>query len=561
MKSLRYIPFIVCTTFILFFIPKLAFAADFTIEEVRIDAYLQEDGTVKVEESHTYDYRGDFNGISRSLIPQENSDIVDFVASEDDVPLEVEREDNQYLIYRGGEDETITIDLFYTVTNGVHVYEDVADFYYPFFDRSNESDYKQMDVYVHPPQEVEPVIAYGEDAAANFVTTEEDGTVLFAMGHVNSGENGNIRVTFDADVFPLSTVLPGFMQDSIMQEFETYKEQQERFETRAASLDASAPYFMVALVLYLLLLFFYMWRRRSTLLHEVDRTSSTVPSEGNISLTGIIAHMKYDVVNTDLLTASLLDLVRKGYVKHDGEKTFEVIDWQAEHSHETILLKWLFTKIGNDGTFMYSDLDQYLEHTKNHETFYQDFEAWKKEVLQELKQNHLRERKGMLRTFIGLSSLPLIPYAITLGIHQLFLWMALAIVFALTLVMIALFYHPRTITGIKLHSEWKGILNYYRRMDKKDWHQLSDDEKLRATIYTLGFSHKTVDSKHKQLGDSLSSSHSSTVAPLILIALATNEHFSHATRTASASDAGSHGSPPSGGGAGAGGGGGGSGGF
>ncbi|WP_054708742.1 DUF2207 domain-containing protein [Bacillus sp. JCM 19041] len=203
----------------------------------------------------------------------------------------------------------------------------------------------------------------------------------------------------------------------------------------------------------------------------------------------------------------------------------------------------------------------YLEDKKNHDKFQADFETWKKEVLHELKQNNLRERKGMMRTLIGLSSLSLIPYAITLGIHQLFLWMALAIVFALALVMIALFYHPRTINGIKFHSQWKGILKYYRGMNKKDWQQLSDDEKLRATIYTLGYNHATVKSKHKQLGDSLSSSQNSMIAPLILIALTTNEHLTHATRTASASGAVVDGSSPGGGGAGAGGSGGGSGGF
>ncbi|WP_054708740.1 DUF2207 domain-containing protein [Bacillus sp. JCM 19041] len=334
MKSLRYISFIICTTLILFFFPQPAFAADFTIEQVRIDAYFHEDGTVEVEESHTYDFEGDFNGISRSLIAQENSEIVDFEASENGNQLNVEQEDNLYKVYRGGEDETITIDLTYTIANGVHVYDDVADFYYGFFDNSNESDYNQLDLYVHPPQDAEPIVAYGEDAAADSATTEEDGTVHFAMGHVNSGKNGNIRVTFDADLFPSSTILPGSMLDSIMRDFAAYEERQERFENRAVWLDASAPFIIVAFALYLMILFSYMWRRRITLLNEAGRTSATVPSDDNMSLTAIIAHMKYDVVNVDLLTASLLDLVRKGYVKHDGEKTFEVIDWQVEYTHE-----------------------------------------------------------------------------------------------------------------------------------------------------------------------------------------------------------------------------------
>ncbi|MCM3741869.1 hypothetical protein M3210_16575 [Oceanobacillus luteolus] len=51
-----------------FLLPVHAFAVDFSIEETKIDAFLQENGMVHVTELHTYEFDGDFNGITRGLI-------------------------------------------------------------------------------------------------------------------------------------------------------------------------------------------------------------------------------------------------------------------------------------------------------------------------------------------------------------------------------------------------------------------------------------------------------------------------------------------------------------
>ncbi|MGE6295884.1 DUF2207 domain-containing protein [Guptibacillus hwajinpoensis] len=55
---------------------------EFSVESSDIKAQLREDGQVEVKESHTYEFEGDFNGISRTLIPKENTTITNFQASE-----------------------------------------------------------------------------------------------------------------------------------------------------------------------------------------------------------------------------------------------------------------------------------------------------------------------------------------------------------------------------------------------------------------------------------------------------------------------------------------------
>lgn len=82
--------------------PLNALAVDYMIEETRIDAYLQENGDVQVTEQHTYSFEGEFNGITRTLIPKEGTAITEVSASEDGTALEVEQDDNEYRIYRDG---------------------------------------------------------------------------------------------------------------------------------------------------------------------------------------------------------------------------------------------------------------------------------------------------------------------------------------------------------------------------------------------------------------------------------------------------------------------------
>lgn len=112
-----------------FFIPTNVFAVDFTITNVEIDAYLQSDGNVNVVERHTYEFASEFNGITRTLISNKGAEIVEFEAFELGSPLKVETNGAEYRIYRKGKDETITIDLHYSIARAVSVYSDFGDFF------------------------------------------------------------------------------------------------------------------------------------------------------------------------------------------------------------------------------------------------------------------------------------------------------------------------------------------------------------------------------------------------------------------------------------------------
>ncbi|NAP01476.1 DUF2207 domain-containing protein [Halomonas sp. MG34] len=261
---------------VLFIFPIEALAVEYSIEKTRIDAYLQENGEVHVTERHTYGFEGEFNGITRSLIPKKETAIVDVSAKEGDQALDVEQQDNEYRVYRSGSDETITVDLSYTIENGIEKYTDVARFDWPFFDQSNESDYNQMDVYVHPPQPTEGVIVYGEDEAAGSESVEEEGVVRFDMGHVDSGKNGNIRTAFDASLFPGAALTEDkAIRGEILAKKEELDEKQAAYEAKKDFFTTISSFIIGAFAIYLLILIIYTVRKRNAVQQEVERRFGT----------------------------------------------------------------------------------------------------------------------------------------------------------------------------------------------------------------------------------------------------------------------------------------------
>lgn len=542
--------------------PLNALAVDYMIEETRIDAYLQENGDVQVTEQHTYSFEGEFNGITRTLIPKEGTAITEVSASEDGTALEVEQDDNEYRIYRDGEGETITINLSYLITGGVEVYPDVAQFYWPFFDKSNESDYQQLEVFIHPPEPTENVIAFGYDAAAGTAVVEDGGVTHFAMGTVGSGKNGDIRVAYDAGLFP-GADLAGDQPigGEILAAKTELEEKQAAFDSRKETLSSMAPYLIGVFMVYMLGVFFWAWRKKQAVKLEVERrfaSAHAVPKQ-EMSLPATLSYMKQGMAGAETMTAALLDLVRKGYVKRENEDTFVAVDRNTEHKHEELLMQWLFDTIGTVGVFRFDDLATYTDDKANHKAYQEDFQAWKQAISEEVKNNNLTEKKAKQRTIIALTSVLLIPLAILFGIHELFISMTLAILLFLTLILFAAFYQPKTVKGARIYKEWLIFHKRYPDKNAKEWNEWMDDEQKRAFIYGFGINDSQLKKKNDEIAEQPGFANSDLIM-FVILAAAVNQQFDRANSTASVAAASGGGGTP-GAGAGVGGGGGGSGAF
>ncbi|PFG15022.1 DUF2207 domain-containing protein [Bacillus sp. es.036] len=538
----------VCVLLLILFIPTHVWAVEFSIESTDIEAQLRQDGQVDVTESHTYEFEGDFNGITRTLIPKENTTIHNFQASEDGEKLKVKKEGNLYKVYRGGSDETVTVNIKYTVSQGVERFEDVAQFYYPFFDDSNETTYENMRITVVPPKPTDVKAAYGYDEAYETVETIDKGTVVFNLGEVPSEENGDIRVAYDASLFseaPLTAEKP--MLDNILLEKEKMDaEVAAKIEARE-QWGGVAPVIVGGLLLIAVGLIVQAIRKKRMTGIEIKRqlsgngrfpdTEMSLPATllftgGNLKASAIIA--------------SLLELVRKGNIKKVSDEEFELVSRETDFRHETRLMEWLFDEIADDTTFHVDDLDSYVKEKKNHEKFQGSFSAWKEAVRREVKQNNLTEKAGKIRWISGLSALLSFTSIFLFAYHSLFLWMFAVVLLFLFFLIFAVAYRPlnekgrrimETLTPLKLSDEWKS------------W---DEDEQVPAFLYQIGAG------KRKMSASFATSSQSNEWMIYLLLAETFQSGFEKADHQTAVSAAGTAGG---GGGSGAGGGGGGSGAF
>ncbi|PPA70435.1 DUF2207 domain-containing protein [Jeotgalibacillus proteolyticus] len=554
------------------FFPVQALAVEYEIDETVINAYLTEDGDVNVSERHVYTFEDEFNGIMRELRPKSNAAIENVEATEGDQPLKVEQDGDLYRIYRSGDDETIEVELTYTITGGLEVYEDMVQFYWPFFDRSNESTYEKLTISLFPPAETDDVIAFGYDEAFETEEIGEDGSVVFEFGTVPDGKNGDVRAAWNAEIFAMAPTEKGELREDLLSEQQKGIEEGILFTERRELISTIGIAVMAVLALLL------TWvilrgvtnakRLRENAAHEIG-DDRRIPPE-RMTLAATISYLK-TFLPREVIPASLLDLVRKGNVVQLDDQTYKVVQREGLKTHEEILIEWLFEEIGDSGELHLEQLEAYTKNEKNHET-YQKYDAeWQTSIKQEIKENVLYQDKVNHRVKIGLTSLVLIPLFVLFPLFDLLPHLFFSILLAGGLITYAVAYSPRTEKGHLIFMEWNGFNNQYADVSESEWEDWTEDEKMRSYLYSFGTNDKKLKDKNDRFVSTfeMKNGYGSTAAVaapldvhmLALYSVTAGASFHTANETVSSSSSSGSSISTSGGGGGVGGGGGGSGAF
>lgn len=537
--------------------PLQALAIDFEIETVRIDVQLNEDGSASVTERFTYAFEDDFNGITRSLIEKKGTSIEEFKASENGKALRTEFVDGMYRVYRSGEDgDTITIDLTYTITDVVEKFEDGAQFYYAFFDESNESAYQDITISVTPPGPSTNTEVLGYDEAFGSQTIIEDGTALFEIGLVSEGENADVRAIFDADLFPALSTLNGTVRDDMAEDNIRMQEQAARFsENQQTASTIAKPAVTVGGTL-LLLTTLYLWLRAARRKKSVQRDVSdfTVPEE-TMSIPATLYFTNSPFLSPHVTVAAILDLIRKGNLRQVSEDQFELVDRNTQYAHEETLLKLLVDRIGNGKEFTLTQVKEFTQKTIYHAEYNEAIAKWNKGVRTEVLSHRFYEKHPTLRWTAGVASAAFVGIAIYTAIYDLLPWTFGSVMLAMGTLFLALFYSPLTREGHEIRSQWRTLKKEFLMVTEEQWKSLTEDERKRAYAYLLGSDSKTATKQATAFHAATSSSDDSSFVmnPVFLTTI-----FVAANTSTSASASGG---ATSGGGAGVGGGGGGSGAF
>lgn len=541
---------------VLLLVPTAALAVDFEISDVIIDAHLQENGDAAVVEKHIYVFDGKFNGVTREVVAKTGAAIADFEAYEKGKSLKVENDEGTYKIFRSGKNETIEIEMRYQIINAVEKYTDGAQFYWPFFDKRNETDYDNMIITIYPPGPAKEIQYLGYDTAYKTGTVNNNGDVSFKMGKVSSGKNGDVRVIYEPELFPSAKVNKGKIRGEIEFEKKQLADEESAYLVRQDKAGNFGLFGMAGFGAFLIGLFGKMIttsRMKKRTVHE-HLADTLVPKE-RLSMPATIHYMNYGVFSPEAMSAALLDLIRKGHVVQLSDDEFEVVNRSVAYNHEAALLELLFDQVGNGTIFRIADLETYTKEEKNHEIYSSASEKWMNAILEEVKMASLHEKKTRLRWSVALLSLAFIPVVVQLGRYEFFLYMSIAIFMTIVGLSFAIFYNPRNEKGFVLFEEWQQFRKRFADFDMNEWRKLSTDDKFRAYVFGIGVKDKNLGRHFPEFAEAESRVGNTGTNMAIFNPIIMTTSFGSANTNASTGTSSSSTSVSSGGGVGGGGGG------
>ncbi|PIC70021.1 hypothetical protein CSV77_11100 [Sporosarcina sp. P16b] len=480
-------------------LPTTVGAVDFSISDVKINAQLETDGTVRVTEQHTYNFDSEFNGIIREIQPKRGASIEEFKAFEKGKELRIEKRNSEYRVYRKGDSEVIVFDLQYTIRNGMEKYADGAQFYWPFFDRRNETDYGNMTITIVPPSKASDVMFIGYESAEETGKVQPDGTVIFALGEVRAGDNGDIRVVYEPTLFPAMTAVNGDIRSTVKKDQEIAAMLRQEFIENQKIVGTVGGVSATAGILGVGLIAFFANARRKRYVKEahyqMELNGFYVPVN-DMSLPAVLL-FKNGVASVELMSAALLDLVRKGHVKQVSDEEFELVDANVKLEHEKALIQLLFFQIGHDKKFTLNELKSYTKEKKNYQAFDKKFSLWKDLLQAELNQFEVKVKTTKERMILSLIGVLGIGFVISFVYYELYVQLVIVAMLTLVAFGFALFYSPYNYEGALLRQEWERVDQWIRELHTEKWEGLSLDDRFRVLIYGVGVKHPELDAYYK----------------------------------------------------------------
>jgi len=159
---------------------------NFKITDYQAQVKILENGDIHVNEIFTYDFNGNFNGIIRSIGTGGSDGLVNFRASEYSPQRKVletsqslEGEMVTFRIYDQSSNERKSFLLEYQLKNVITKYNDIAEFYWKFFDQANTSPIESIKVEVEFFNEISKVV--------------------YEVGRLSPGEKLGMKILFTND--------------------------------------------------------------------------------------------------------------------------------------------------------------------------------------------------------------------------------------------------------------------------------------------------------------------------------------------------------------------------
>jgi len=407
--------FYITLIIIMFFFTILSAYAErsFQITDYNAQVKILKNGDIEVREYFSYNFDGSFNGIIRSIGTRGSDGFVYFKASEY-YPTEKELKVTQsekgdmltYRIYDESNNENKVFLLEYQLKNTATKYNDTAEFYWKFFDKTNASPIGHVKIELEFSETVLPgdMKVFGHGALNGMVSIEDDGKVIYEVNRLSSGEMVEARILFPVNLVSESTrIVRENKYDEIMAEEISWANK----TNRQNSINILG--FLLAPLLFLFNIFFAIrvyYKYDKELKADVDMEYyRELP--GDITPAVLSKLMSIQGVGSKDILATLMDLVRKKYLKVEDisvgrKKDYRFTMLESEtvdlKNHEAELIHWLFYAIGDGKSVALKEIKDYAKASMTQISFQSNYRKWIKAVGKEFKKyNYFGQSKESIK--------------------------------------------------------------------------------------------------------------------------------------------------------------------
>ncbi len=492
----------------------------FQITDYQAQVHILENGDVQISEIFTYEFEGDFNGIIRSIGTKGSDGIVYFQASEyspQRKTLEIsqtrEGETINFRIYDQSSNERKSFLLEYQLQNVITKYNDIAEFYWKFFDHTNTSPIDRVQIEVIFPNRTvsaDDLRVFGHGPSHGQVAIGDQGIVLYEVDGLSAGEMVEARVLFPPSFVPAAgKVIAQDQFEQIMQEELAWAERSKRENISLLFGFLLIPVVIILNIIMAIRLYFKYDRELKPEM-QLDYYRE-LPQDVTPAVVSQL--MSVAGATTKDIMATLMDLVRKGYLKMEeipiGRKKdyrFSLLnkDTSSLKEHEVGLMQWLIQLIGNGESVTLKEIERYSKSSMTQTSFFNHYKHWLHSVKKEFKKlNYFNESKPALKIALKTVFWEIIMVIIMMVISFLFQipWYALIpLLFAVVITGVGLIGYgaiirKKTQVGVNEYHKWsafKRFLLHFSNMKDYDLPSIVVWEHYLVYAISLGIADKVI---------------------------------------------------------------------
>lgn len=415
----------------------------YRIDNLRIEAYINPDGSVDVNELVQYnayningilyniDYKG--YGVLKNLrvFYEKDSEFVPAINNNSQRKGTYSLKDSDDLrkikLYYPMRNTRKWFLFQYTLSQGVTVYNDIAQFNRKMVGRGWQTGIKNVQVKIILPKSVkkEDIKAFGHGPLTGNVDIISGREILYTLKGYYSGEFVETNVLFPKSLIP--NIKPSLVKnedgyEKIMKmenKLADKADRKRKFAQMRGTIGNIVFFLWGGWIIFVVWLNYVKNRKKYKVTNEYGEYFREAPDDFSPAVGGSIA---YRYVSPNQLLATVMDLVRRGIFEmiedRANNKTIlrkNSYDERALKNYEKFVVDWYIDEIGNGTEVSMEEIEENIRDRKNAIKFGRNYEKWESMVEKDLEKvgfekepvKKLPKALGMITGFL---SMPLGPF-------------------------------------------------------------------------------------------------------------------------------------------------------